>query len=95
MHAHQVIMYALVLLLHVWIPCKALIRGAAHTPRLNPALSEARLELADRSGDGRWVLHKEEARRAMSARWRLIRCQMCDGVGCAGPSQRVKQKVDN
>lgn len=24
-------------------------------------------------------------------RWRLIRCQMCDGAGCAGPSQRVKQ----
>ena len=34
-----------------------------------------------RATDGRSILHKEEASRAMSARWRLIRCQMCDGVG--------------
>jgi len=26
-----------------------------------------------------WVLYNEEAGRAMCARWRLIRCQMCVG----------------
>ena len=32
--------------------------------------------------DGRWILHKEEAAMAMAAWWRLIKCQMSDGVGC-------------